>query len=174
VTTAFGGGGAQEPGTMSPVVLYNLVLCAHLFGAFILVSGMAIAIVGLETASRRDNCTEVAVLLDIGRVGALLLMAGTILVAGFGFWLVSLGKWGYGTPWVVSGISLLSIVLILGAIGGQRPKKARLLATRLAEAGCAPSDELRVMLNDRVTIVLNYLSFAAVLGIIVVMVMKPG
>jgi uncharacterized membrane protein len=159
---------------MSPAVLYNLVLCAHLFGAFTLVSGMAIAIVGLETASRRENCTEIAVLLGIARVGAMLLIAGTILVASFGLWLVHLGKWGYGTPWVVAAISLLSVVVILGAIGGQRPKKARRLATRLAEAGCAPNDELRAMLNDRVTIVLNYLSGAALLGIIVIMVVKPG
>ena len=159
---------------MTPAWLYDLALCLHLLGAFSLVSGTVVAGVGFEIARRRTNCAEIALLLGLARIGAVLVVAGTLFAAGFGLWLVDLGHWGYSTPWVGAAIGLLIAVAVIGAIGGQRPKRARKLATRLAAEGLPPSPELRSLLDDRLAIALNYLAAAALLAIIVLMVVKPG
>ncbi|MHB8244225.1 MAG: DUF2269 family protein [Acidimicrobiales bacterium] len=159
---------------MSRTWLYDAAICFHLLGAFSLVSGIVVAGVGFEMARRRTSCAEVALLLGLARIGAVVVAAGTIVTAGFGLWLVNLGHWGYGTGWVDAAIGLLAVVIVIGSIGGQRPKRARKLATRLAAEGVPPSPELRSMLNDRMAIALNYLSAAALVAIIVLMVVKPG
>jgi uncharacterized membrane protein len=159
---------------MTPAWLYDLALCLHLLGAFSLVSGTVVAGVGFEMARRRTSCAEIALLLGLARIGAVLVVTGTLFAAGFGLWLVDLGHWGYGTPWVDAAIGLLTLVVVIGSIGGQRPKQARKLATSLATEGFSPSAELRSLLDDRIAIALNYLAAVALLAIIVLMVVKPG
>ena len=159
---------------MTPAWPYDLALCLHLLGAFSLVSGTVLAGVGFEMARRRTSCAEIALLLGLARIGAVLVVAGTLFAAGFGLWLVDLGHWGYGTPWVDAAIGLLTLVVVIGSIGGQRPKQARKLATSLATKGFSPSAELRSLLDDRIAIALNYLAAVALLAIIVLMVVKPG
>jgi len=62
----------------------------------------------------------------------------------------------------------------MGGIGGQRPKRARKLAARLAREEQPESAQLRALLDDRPALALNYLSAGLVLAIIVLMVFKPG
>jgi uncharacterized membrane protein len=95
-------------------------------------------------------------------------------VLGFGLWLVHLGSWGYGAGWVDAAIGLLLAVAVLGGIGGQRPKRARKLARRLASEGAPASPELRALLDDRAALAVNYLSALLLLVIIVLMAFKPG
>jgi uncharacterized membrane protein len=159
---------------MTPAWLYDLALCVHLLGAFLLVSGTVLAGVGFEAARRRADCAEIALLLGIARVGAVLVVGGTLLAGGFGLWLVALGHWGYSTPWVDAAIGLLALVVVIGSVGGQRPKQARKLAAALAAQQLLPSEELRALLGDRVARILNYLAAAALLAIVVLMVVKPG
>ena len=159
---------------MTPAWPYDLALCLHLLGAFSLVSGTVLAGAGFEMARRRTSCAEIALLLGLARSGAVLVVAGTLFAASFGLWLVEIGHWGYGTPWVDAAIGLLSLVVVIGSIGGQRPKQARKLATSLATEGFSPSAELRSLLDDRIAIALNYLAAVALLAIIVLMVVKPG
>jgi len=159
---------------MTPAWPYDLALCLHLLGAFSLVSGTVLAGAGFEMARRRTSCAEIALLLGLARSGAVLVVAGTLFAASCGLWLVEIGHWGYGTPWVDAAIGLLTLVVVIGSIGGQRPKQARKLATSLATKGFSPSAELRSLLDDRIAIALNYLAAVALLAIIVLMVVKPG
>ncbi|MHB1712896.1 MAG: DUF2269 family protein [Acidimicrobiales bacterium] len=159
---------------MTSTLLFHLVLSFHLLGAFSLVSGTVVAGVAFEAARRRQHPAEIALLLGLARVGALFVAAGIVFVAAFGLWLVGLGHIGYGSPWVEAATGLLAVVIILGAIGGQRPKRARQLASRLAAAGEPPSPELRALLDNRVAVALNYLAAALLVAIIVLMVFKPG
>jgi len=159
---------------MTPAWVYDLALCLHLLGAFSLVSGTVVAGVGFEMARRRTNCAEIALLLGLARIGAVLVVTGTLFAAGFGLWLVDLGNWGYATPWVDAAIGLLTLVVVIGSIGGQRPKQARKLAANHAAEDLPPSAELRSLLDDRSAIALNYLAAIALLAIIVLMVVKPG
>lgn len=159
---------------MTPAWLYDLALCLHLLGAFSLVSGTVMAGVGFEAARRRRSCAEIVILLGFARIGAVLVICGTVLVGAFGLWLVALGHWGYSTPWVDAAIGLLVVVVVIGAAGGQRPKQARKLATAASAEQLPPSAELRGLLDDPVARSLNYLAATALLAIIVLMVVKPG
>lgn len=159
---------------MTPTWLYDLVLCLHVLSAFTLVAGTVLAGVGFEAARRRTTSGEIVLLLELTRIGALLVMAGALGAAGFGLWLVGLGHWGYGTAWVDVAIALLATVAVVGTLAGQPAKRARKLASRLAGDGRPASPELRALLDNRTAFVLNYLSAAILLGIIVDMLLKPG
>jgi len=66
------------------------------------------------------------------------------------------------------------VVGALGGIGGQRPKRARKLATQLAQDDKEENAELRALLDDRTALALNYLSAILLVAIIALMVFKPG
>ena len=136
-------------------------------------SGAAVAAVAFEAARRRSRPDEVALLLGLTRIGVLLVAVGTLLVLPFGLWLVSLEHVGYGAAWVDSALALLGVTVVLGAVGGRRPKQARLLAARLAREG-GDDEQLRPLLDDRASRAANYVSALLVLAIVVLMVVKPG
>ena len=152
----------------------DVALFFHLLGAFSFIAGTIVAGVPFETARHQKTPAEIALLLGLSRIGVLLVALGTLLVLGFGLWLVHLGDWGYGAGWIDAALGLLLTVVVLGAIGGQRPKRARKLATRLASEGKPASPELRALLDDRPTLTINYLSALLLLAIIALMVFKPG
>ncbi len=152
----------------------HLALLIHLLGAFLLVSGMAVAAVASETARRRGASAEIALLLGLSRVGVALVGGGALLVVGAGVWLANLGGFGFSTGWLMAAVTLLVVAVVLGAIGGQRPKQARLLAGRLAAAGETITTELRGLLDDRASRASNYASALLILAILVLMVWKPG
>jgi uncharacterized membrane protein len=152
----------------------DVALFFHLLGAFSLVAGMIVAGVAFETARRRDTPAEIALVLGLSRVGVLLVAVGTLLVVGFGLWLVHLGNWGYGAGWVDAALGLFAVTIVLGTVGGQRPKRARVLATRLAADDAPVSAELRALLDHRPTLAANYLSALLLIAIVGLMVFKPG
>jgi uncharacterized membrane protein len=152
----------------------DFALFCHLLGAFLLVAGTAVAGVAFESARRRESPGEIALLLGLARIGALLVVLGMVVALAFGLWLVHLGDWGYGAGWVDAAIALFVVAALLGAAGGQVPKRARLLASRLAGDGQPLSDELRTLLQDRRALAVNYGSALLVLAIVVLMVWKPG
>lgn len=151
----------------------NVALFFHLLGALLFVAGILLAGVAFETARRRQRPGEIALLLGLTRIGVLLVAVGGLLLPIFGLWLVHLGHFGYGSGWVDAAIVLYVVALVLGGLGGQRPKQARKLATRLASDDAPVSDELRQLLNDTRSRAVNYGSGAVVLIILVLMVFKP-
>lgn len=151
----------------------NIALLGHLAGAFALVAGATLAAAGFESARRSRRSGEIAALLGVARLGALLVGAGALVALIFGLWLVHLTHSGLGTGWVSGALALLIVVAGLGGIGGQVPKRARLLARRLGESDTA-TPELRALLDDPRARVMNYLSGALLVVIIVLMVTRPG
>jgi uncharacterized membrane protein len=85
---------------------------------------------------------------------------------------VHLGNWGYGSGWIDWALGLYVVALLLGGLGGQRPKQARRLASRLAADGQPVNGELRGLLDDRVSRAENYVSLLLVLAILALMVFK--
>jgi uncharacterized membrane protein len=146
----------------------------HLLGAFLLIAGATVAAVALEAARRRRRPSQIAMLLGLTRVGVLLVAVGGLVVVAFGLWLVHLERIGYGAGWVDAAIALFVAMTLAGAVGGQRPKRARVLAARLAQEDDAESEELQALLDDPVALALNYASGAIAVAIIVLMVFKPG
>ena len=152
----------------------DVALFGHLLGAFLFVSGTVVAGVAFEAGRRRDDPAEIALLLGLARFGAALVGVGMLAVLAFGLWLVHLGGWGYGAGWVDAAIVLFVLAAALGGFGGQTPKRARRLATRLAGEGRQVTDELRSLLSDRRALLMNYGSALLVLAVLVLMVWKPG
>lgn len=156
----------------SVLTSYTIALFCHIVGVLLFVSGIVLAGCALEVARRRDDPAEIALILGLARIGAVLVAAGTIIVLGFGMWLVHLGRFSY-EGWVGGALVLFAVALVLGGIGGQQPKRGRQLATRLAADHAPPSAELNRLLNDPLTRLVNYASALAVVGILALMVFKP-
>jgi uncharacterized membrane protein len=151
----------------------DLALFFHLLGALLFVAGIVLAGAAFEVARGRERPAEIALLLGLTRLGVLLVAIGGLLLPVFGLWLVHLGRFGYGSGWVDAAIVLYAIALVLGGVGGQRPKQARRLAARLAREGAPASPELRALLDDRVSRTANYASALVVVAILALMVFKP-
>jgi len=154
--------------------MYNLAFFFHILGVLIFVAGVAVAGVAFEAARRHGRPGEVAALLGLARVGALLVGAGALVAGAFGLWLVRLGHWGYDSSWVDASIGLFLVALILGGLGGRAPRQARRLAGDLAGRDVAASPpELRALLDDPLSRGANYASLLLVLAIVAVMCFKP-
>jgi uncharacterized membrane protein len=148
------------------VTSYHVALFLHLLGVAGLFSGMTVAAVALAAARRRELPSEVALLLGLTRVGVALVGAGILVALITGFWLLDETGYGLNDGWVAEAIGLLVLASLLGALGGQRPKKARLLA----EQG---DPEASHRLGDPLTLVLNGAAAACVLAILALMIWKP-
>ena len=151
----------------------EVALFFHIIGALLFVAGIVVAGVVFESARRREDPGEIALLLGLARWGVLLVGLGATLVLAFGLWLVHIEGLSYGTGWISAAIALYVVSLLLGGIGGRRPKQARQLAERLRAEGAPATPALRALLDDRVADAANYLSALAVLAIVVLMVFKP-
>ncbi|HET8651786.1 MAG TPA: DUF2269 family protein [Gaiellaceae bacterium] len=151
-------------------------LLLHLVGAVLLFSGTAIAGVAYAGARRRERPGEIAALLGLTRAGVAFVAAGALLVVGSGLWLieVSNGFYSLGDGWIAGAFGLLVVSFLLGALGGQRPKRARRLASRLADGGGGTPEELRNLLDDAGSDALNYAAALAMVAALVLMVWKPG
>ena len=151
----------------------DVALFFHLLGALLFVAGIILAGAAFEVARRRERPAEITLLLGLTRIGVVLVAVGGLLLAVFGLWLVHLGGFGYGSGWVDAAIALYLLALVLGGLGGQRPKQARRLATGLHADDLPVTDEVRRLLDDRLSRTANYSSLIAILAILVLMVFKP-
>ncbi|HEY7256813.1 MAG TPA: DUF2269 family protein [Solirubrobacterales bacterium] len=151
----------------------DVVLFLHLLGVLLFAAGIAVAGVPFEAARRRDDPAEISLLLGLTRCGVALVGAGGLLLLVCGLWLVDLADVGFGAGWVLAAILLFLAAVALGALGGQVPKQARVLATRLAERGEPAGPELRALLDDAGSRAANYASAVLVLIVLALMVFKP-
>ena len=140
----------------------------HLLGAFLFVGGLTVAAVGFEAARRRSEPAEIALLLGLTRWGVVLVGVGGVVVLVCGFWLAG-EVHANGDGWLDVALGLFIATVAIGIVGGQRPKKAR----KLAESGGDPA-EIRSLLEDAGTRILNYAGVVLVLAILVLMVWRPG
>jgi uncharacterized membrane protein len=155
------------------VTAYELGLLVHLLGVLLFSGGVLVAGVVFEAARRRSRPSEVALLLGVSRAGALLVAAGALLTVGGGLWLADEVD-QFREAWLQVSLALFLLALVLGALGGQRPKRARRLAGRLAEDGDELTPELRRLLDDPLSLAANYVSSAVVLAVLVLMIWQPG
>jgi uncharacterized membrane protein len=155
------------------VTSYELGLLVHLLGVLLFFGGALVAGVVFEAARRRNRPSEVALLLGVTRVGAVLVAVGALLTLGGGLWLADEVD-QFGEAWLQVSLALFVLALVLGGLGGQRPKRARRLARRLAQDGDPADRELRRLLDDPLSLAANYASSALVLVILVLMVWQPG
>lgn len=154
-------------------VVEDVALFGHLAGVLAFVAGIVLAGVAFESARRRRRPAEIALLLGLTRIGAILVMAGALLLLACGLWLVGLEDVGYGTGWVDTAIVLFLVTIVVGALAGRRPKRARKLASRLAAEDRDANRELHALLGDPASRLANYASAILVVAILALMVFKP-
>ena len=153
---------------------YDWVLFLHVTGAFLFLGGATIAGVFSTAALRRERPSEVAALLRLARWGVSATSIGVLMTLAFGLWLVNIVGYGWGDGWIVVSLVLWVVSNALGGMGGNRDKKTRLLAERLAAEGDAPAPELRARLRDPLSLGLSWASGLAALAILALMIWKPG
>jgi hypothetical protein len=153
--------------------MYEWALFLHLAGAIAFFAGMTVAAVAEASARRRERPSEVAAVLGTARWGVLLVAAGLVLAVAAGFWLLAETAYGFD-GWVQAALALVGVALVAGGIGGRGPKRARLLAARLAAERDEPSPELDAALRARAPAALNLIAAAAAVSVLVLMVWKPG
>jgi uncharacterized membrane protein len=151
-------------------------LLCHLAGVILLFSGLAVAAVVLAGARRRDAPAEIAALLGLTRVGVALVAGGGLVIVASGLWLLEVyaDLYSLGDGWIGGALGLLVLAFVLGAIGGQRPKRARKLAAQLTREGGAHTPELRRLLDDGLSRAFNYAAAIAMIAALVLMVWRPG
>ena len=148
----------------------------HIFGVALLFSGMTLAAVAVAAARRRELPGEIAALLALTRTGVLFVVAGALAVVASGLWLIQIsdGFYSLGDGWIAGALGLLALAFVLGAIGGQRPKRARVAATRAAAEGDPAPENVHALLDDRASVAFNYASALCIVAALVIMIWKPG
>jgi uncharacterized membrane protein len=156
------------------VDLYQWLLALHVTGAFLLMGGGAIAASLNLAALRRDRPSDIVLLFGLVRFAVASIIVGSLLALVFGLWLVHEAGYGYGDGWVVAALLLFILGNAMGGIGGRRDERTAAYARELAQAGDAPSAELRARVRDPISLVLSYGSGLVLVAILALMVWKPG
>jgi uncharacterized membrane protein len=153
---------------------YDWLLFLHVLGAFLVLGGAVMAGVFNFAALRRERPSEIALLYKFARVAVASIGIGMGLTLVLGLWLVHHVGYGWGQTWIVLALVLWVLANALGGIGGSRERKTRELAERLAAEGDAPSAELTARLRDPVWLALSWGSGIVIVGILALMIWKPG
>lgn len=153
---------------------FEWALLGHLAGVILFFSGMAVAGVAQRAAQTREQPADIALLLRLTRRGVALVGLGTVFVLAFGFWLVDLTSHDFSELWLSLSFALFVVAFVLGALGGQRPKRARQLAEEFTRQGGEATPELSRLLHDRLTAALNVLALLVSVTILVLMIWRPG
>jgi uncharacterized membrane protein len=156
------------------VDLYQWLLALHVTGAFLLMGGGAIAASLNLAALRRDRPSDIVLLFGLVRFAVASIIVGSLLALVFGLWLVHEAGYGYGDGWVVAALLLFILGNAMGGIGGRRDERTAAYARELAQAGDAPSAELRARVRDPISLVLSYGSGLVLVVVLALMVWKPG
>lgn len=146
----------------------------HMTGAFFFVSGSVTAGVLNVLAVRAERPSETALLLRLIKPTVIVIGVGVVTTLVFGIWLWHEQGFAIGTFWIWASLVLWLIANALGGIGGKHQARTRKLAEQLAAAGDTMTDELRALLRDPRGNALSWLAGLATLGILVLMIWKPG
>lgn len=146
----------------------------HVTAAFLLVGGSVTAAVLNTLAITSDRPSEAAYLLRMIRKALPVIFAGVAGTLVFGVWLWYEKGYGIGTGWIWGALVLWVAASALGGAGGRHQERSRELAEKLAEAGDTTTDELRALLRDPRGNALSWLAGAATIGVLVLMIWKPG
>ena len=143
----------------------------HILGVMLLMAGVVVAGRTCEAARWRQQPSEIASLLGLTRVGVVLVAAGTrpggrVRARGS-------CTWGDGAMARAGSTRRSFLLVVVIALGGRRPKQARLLASRLAEHDAGPMVGcVRCSMTESLAAE-HYGSLLLVLVIIALMVLKP-
>ena len=153
---------------------YEWLLFLHVAGAALLVSG-AVGIVALQAvASRRQRPSEVALFLGLMRVPEVVGDIGAFAVLGLGIWLVFDVDYSFADGWIVAALVLWVVAAVLTNVARSRYRRARALATRLAQVDDIGTPEFYGQTRSLSSVALLWALAIVVVTILALMMFKPG
>jgi uncharacterized membrane protein len=156
------------------VTTYQWLLMLHVTAAFLFVGGSVAAGILNTLAIRSDKPSETAYLLKSIRMTLPFIGIGSIFALLLGIWLWHEAGYSISAWWIWAAVVLWVLANALGGRGGRHQEKARELAEKLAGEGDTSTAELKALLRDRQGLALSYLAGLATLGILILMIWKPG
>jgi uncharacterized membrane protein len=150
------------------------LLMLHVTAAFLLVGGSVTAAILNALAIRSERPSDAAYLLRLIQRALPVIFAGVIGTLVFGIWLWHEKGYGIGSGWIWGALALWVAASALGGAGGRHQERSRELAEQLAESGDTSTPELRALLRDPKGNALSWLAGLATLGVLVLMIWKPG
>jgi uncharacterized membrane protein len=146
----------------------------HVTGAFLFVGGSVAAAVLNVLANRAERPSEAALLLRLIAPTVIVIGVGSLSSLVLGIWLWHELGFSFGAFWIWASLVLWVIANALGGAGGKHQRKARERAEALAAEGDAATPEIRTLLRDTRANAISWIAGAATLGILVLMIWKPG
>jgi uncharacterized membrane protein len=156
---------------------YDWLLLFHLVGAFAMVAALVLFTVVAIGARNVERPSTSVVFFRIAAPGGALIGAGSLVALVFGVWLVfDVDGYDLWDGWILAALVLWVIAVASGQRSGKVYARAREIAERhVAERrGDEPSRELAAALRSREGLVLHVVMTLAVLGILALMIFKPG
>ncbi len=150
------------------------ILFLHLSGVLLFVGGSIAAALLRLAAMRREQPSEIALLLRAARPVVPVVAGGLVLAIGAGVWLAHRLALALSATWLTLSFALIGWMLVVGAVAGRQDRATRELAERLAAGDDAPTTELATRLRDSVNLTLNGSILVAVVAVVALMVWKPG
>lgn len=150
------------------------ILFLHLAGVLLFVGGAVAAALLRLAAMRREQPSEIALLLRSVRPVVPIVAGGLVVTIAAGFWLASDLGISLSATWLTLTFVLIGWMLVVGAVAGRQDRKTRELAEHLAHESDIPSAELARRLHEPLNLVLNATMLVAVVAIVALMVWKPG
>ena len=142
---------------------YDWLLLIHVAAAFAVVTAIVLWTLLIVASRGPDRAGHAALASAFGRPARILFLAGGLLVLVFGIWLAVDVEYGLTDEWVIGAI----VLWVVASFAGER--SARILATP-----DSPEPNGRARPERRRAVLLHLINVAAVLGLILLMVFKPG
>ncbi len=146
----------------------------HVTGAFLFVGGSVAAGVLSVLANRAERPSDAALLLRLIAPTVIVIGIGSLSSLVLGIWLWHELGYSIGAFWIWASLVLWAIANGLGGMGGKHQRRARQLAEQRASAGDSPTDEVRALLRDSRANAISWVAGVSTLGILVLMIWKPG
>ena len=162
---------ASSPLSLRAVSRYDWLLVIHVLGAFAIVTALVLT-TALILAARGRRTLDAALLSALARPASILFTAGGVVVLVFGIWLaIDVDAYGITDEWVIGAI----VLWLVASYAGVRSTAELSRAAAASPAGSpAAPDVAAPLAAPRRAVLLHLVNVAAVLGLILLMVFKPG
>ena len=158
------------------MTLDSWILALHLLSAFALAGATTVFSIAMLALRRADGPKPAAVLAPLIRIAFPAVVIGTLGTIVFGIWLaISLDAYAVWDGWVIAAI-------VLWVIGSETGRKSTTMVGEavarseklLAEGKDGPDPELAASLRNPRMHLLNWISAATIVLVLIDMIWKPG
>jgi hypothetical protein len=155
---------------------YEWLLFLHVLAAFAMVAALVVFTTLAIALQRVDRPSTALAVFRVGRPAGVLVAVGGMGTLILGIWLaIYVDGYELWDGWIAGALVLWAVTGGTGDRVGKHFNSARAQAERLvADGRYGPSGELAAALRDRRALTLHAISVASLLGLVALMIFKPG